>query len=114
MLGIFKSFVYFMQSYHWGWSNLPKWTPEDATRLKSYLESYSGNHLALRLRNASIQHNAKAVAKGDRWDCGLGYGYMLCITDLQRLSVAGEPKLPEMFDDSKPEGAEEYIARMAP
>jgi hypothetical protein len=114
MLGLLKSFAYFMRSYHWAWSNLPPWTPEDSGRLKSYLESHSGNHLALRLRNASIQHNAKAVAKGDRWDCGLGYGYMLCITDLQRLSVASEPQSLETSDDSRQEGADEFIARMAP
>jgi hypothetical protein len=114
MLGIFKSFLFFLKSYHWAWSNLPDWSAEDAARLKSYLESNSGNHLALRLRNASIQWNAKAVAKGDRWDCGLGYGYMLCITDLQRLSAATEPQSVERYDDSKPEGAEEFIARMAP
>jgi hypothetical protein len=114
MLSLFKSFAYFMRSYHWAWSNLPTWTDEDSGRLKSYLESHSGNHLALRLRNASIQHNAKAVAKGDRWDCGLGYGYMLCITDLQRLSAASEPQSLEISDDSVKEGANEFIARMAP
>jgi hypothetical protein len=114
MIELIKSFVQFSKAYHWDWKHLPVWNSEDQGRLKSYLESHSGNHLALRLRNASIQHNAKAVAKGDRWDCGLGYGYMLCITDLQRLSAASEPQSLETSEDYAPEGADEFLARMAP
>ena len=113
-MNIIKSFLIFMRSYQWTWNKLPPWTPEDQARLKSYFESHSGNHLALRLRNASIQHNAHAVAKGDRWDCGVGYGYMLCLTDLQQLSVANEPQSLEQFDVVTKEGADDFIARMAP
>ena len=114
MLDFFKHFLIFMRAYQWAWTKLPPWTDDDKARLKSYLESNSGNHLALWLRNASIQYNARAVAKGDRWDCGLGYGYMLCLTDLQRLSVASEPQSPQTYDEDRQEGANDFIARMAP
>jgi hypothetical protein len=39
---------------------------------------------------------------------------MLCITDLQRLSAATEPQSIEQHDGSRHEGADEFIARMAP
>jgi hypothetical protein len=114
MIGVVKEFLIFAKCRYWSLSKLPTWNPDDQARLKSYLESKSGNHLALRLRNASIQRNAKAVAKGDRWECGVGYGYMLCLTDLQTLSVASEPQSLEIFDEDRHEGANDFIARMAP
>ena len=101
----------------YSWTQVPDWEQEDADNLKLFLESPVGKKLALRLRNASLRHNASAVQDANIHRCGIAAGYMLCLSDLSALCIFGEPEpqsgnlQPEELDQ---EGEAEFLERLSP
>ena len=101
-----------MRSYPWATDS--EWAPLHAESLRNFLEGDLGKSLAKHLRNCSLEINARAVQSGDLHQCGVAAGFLLCCTYIDKLSVSGgEPQSPTQ-DENAPEGAEEYLERMAP
>ncbi|HET6887008.1 MAG TPA: hypothetical protein VFH87_03695, partial [Candidatus Udaeobacter sp.] len=72
------------------WAHVPDWEKVDAENLERFMQSAAGKKLALRLRNASLRHNASAVQDTNIHRCGIAAGYMLCLSDLSALAIYGE------------------------
>ena len=102
---------------YYQWTQPTDWEKEDSENLRIFLEGPVGKKLALRLRNASLRHNAGAVQDGTIHRCGIAAGYMLCLSDLSALSIFGEPEpqsgtlQPEDLDQ---EGESEFLERLSP
>ena len=100
------------------WTHVPDWEKVDAENLHLFMQSTAGKKLALRLRNASLRHNASAVQDTNIHRCGIAAGYMLCLSDLSALSVYGEPDAANQgtlqSEDRAQEGEDEFFERMSP
>jgi hypothetical protein len=99
------------------WAQVPDWESEDAKNLKQFMQSPAGKKLALRLRNASLRHNASAVQDTNIHHCGIAAGYMLCLSDLSALSTYGqsEPKSDTLQTEERvQEGEDEFLERLSP
>lgn len=100
------------------WTHVPDWEKVDAENLKLFMESTAGKKLALRLRNASLRHNASAVQDTNIHRCGIAAGYMLCLSDLSALSIYGEPEAANQgtlhTEEPGQEGEAEFLERLSP
>jgi hypothetical protein len=99
------------------WTEVPDWEKLDAENLKLFMESAAGKKLALRLRNASLRHNASAVQDTNIHHCGIAAGYMLCLSDLSALSIYGEPEPQSgtlQTEEHAQEGESEFLERLSP
>lgn len=101
---------------YYQWTQVPRWEKEDAEKLKAFMESPLGKKLALRLRNASLRHNASAVQDGNIHRCGIASGYMLCLSDFAALATFGEPEPQSgtLSEDLDQEGETEFLERLSP
>lgn len=111
-----KAIIRFLRGYY-QWTQVPDWEAGDAENLRKFLESPVGKKLALRLRNASLRHNASAVQDGQPHRCGIAAGYMLALSDLSALSIFGqsEPQSDILqSEDSGQEGEAEFLDRLSP
>ena len=102
---------------YYQWTQPPDWEKGDAENLKIFLESPVGKKLALRLRNASLRHNAGAVQDGTIHRCGIAAGYMLCLSDFSALCIFGEPEPQSgtlQSESLDQEGESEFLERLSP
>lgn len=100
------------------WTHVPDWEKADAENLQLFMQSAAGKKLALRLRNASLRHNASAVQDTNIHHCGIAAGYMLCLSDLSALSTFGEPDAANQgtlqTEERDQEGETEFLERLSP
>ena len=99
------------------WTHVPDWEKVDAENLKLFMQSAAGKKLALRLRNASLRHNASAVQDQSIHRCGIAAGYMLCLSDLSALSIYGESEPQSdilQTEERAQEGEDAFLERLSP
>jgi hypothetical protein len=103
-----------MLSQPWTWRPVADWTAEDMGGLNSYLGSSSGQKFIARLRNASVQASANAVAGDSAHRNGTAYGLIVAIQFIESLSRQAAPHDGNNTGDAADKGAGANLEHLAP
>ena len=91
-----------LAAHPWLWRHVPEWSDTDAAHLAAFFRTPAGAKLVARLRNASIEMNANAVANREPHANGVAYGLIVAIRFIESLSRP----VPPQADDQSENGAQ--------